>query len=402
MIRKVILGLAISMAALGSAKAQVGGCSVIGGWPGAQYGLQAQLLTDALPCYGITGTQNSPVVLKTAPTITAPMTITGANALALAVGRQGITQPAFTVDTTSGGTTINGIGIIAGATGNGVNITSIGGDAAVPLIINAAGSGTISLNPTGTGSINLYRNSFILNDSNPTLTLGLSGGSLAHISTPGTSGLAFTSNGNDQVKIVDTPSANRQVTLTGSNGGNPTIATTAGNLAIAPAVVGAGEINGSMAANSIKCNNTGSPATSIDCTVPQAQGVLFQGAIDVGITGINANSANTDNAITITLPTGYTKYRINNVMSYNPSTSLTNATAGVFTGAGGTGTTVVSNVALSALTTNAAGTSGSLLAHAVVNVNSAFFNSSTLFYRIGTAQGSAATVDVTIQIVPLL
>jgi hypothetical protein len=137
-------------------------------------------------------------------------------------------------------------------------------------------------------------------------------------------------------------------------------------------------------------------------TLPHLQGLISQGAINVGVTGINANSANTDTPITVTLPNGYTKYRINGVFSYNPSTSLTNATAGVFTAAGGTGTTVVTNVALSSLTNNTAGTSGSFFAHGVVNVNATFFNSPTLYYRIGTAQGSAATVDVTIQIVPLL
>jgi hypothetical protein len=401
-VKNIVLAAAASLLMWGSTQAYAAGCSVLGGWPGAQYGLQAQILTDSLPCYGITGTKNSPVVLGTAPTITAPMTVTGANALALAVGRQGITNPAFTVDTTSGGTTINGISVIGGATGNGVNISAIGGDAAIPIIVNAVGSGTISLNPSGTGSINLYRNTFILNDTNPTLTLGVSGGSLAHISTPGTSGLAFTSNGNDQVKILDTPSANRQITMTGSNGGNPTLATTAGSLAITPAVVGAAGINGSMAGSSIKCNSSPTPATSTDCSAPLAQAVLGQGIISFGVTGVNANSANTDTPITITLPTGYTKYRMQGVFSYNPSTSLTTATAGVFTGAGGTGTTVVTSAALSSLTTNTAGSSGSLFAHPVVNVNAAFFNSATLFYRIGSAQGSAATVDVLIQIVPLL
>src|ERR1700722_2292014 len=138
--KRIILSLAALLMLLGSAQAQVGGCSVIGGWPGAQYGQQAQLLTDALPCYGIVGTKNSPVVLGTAPTITAPLTVTGANANALAVGRQGITSPAFVVDTTTGGTTITGITVTAESTGNGVNLTAMG-ETNVPLIINAAGSG---------------------------------------------------------------------------------------------------------------------------------------------------------------------------------------------------------------------------------------------------------------------
>ena len=392
-----------SAAAIIGARAVPGagfGCDVAGGWPASQYGLMGLLLTDALPCYGITGTRGSPVVLQTAPTITAPAVVSGGSATAFEVGRLGATTPAFVVDTSTGGTTITGITVTAESSGNGVNITAMG-ETNVPLVVNGAGSGTINFGTASTGDVISFRNFDINHDSTPTLTIGSIGGSLAHVKAPGTSGLAFTTGGGDQVTVLNTASSTRQVTLTGSNGGNPTISTSAGSLAITPAVVGAAGINGSMAANTIKCNNTGSPATSIDCTVPQAQALLASGVITFVATGVNANSANTDTSITITLPTGASKYRMQGVFSYNPSTSLTNATAGVFTGAGGTGTTVVTNVALSALTTNTAGANGSLLAHTVVNVNSAFFNSGTLFYRIGTAQGGAATVDVVIQIVPL-
>lgn len=387
-----------------AAQAQTGagfGCDVAGGWPSAQYGLMGLLLTDALPCYGISGTRGSPVVLKAAPTITAPMVVTGGSATALAVGRLGATTPGFVVDTSTGGVTVTGITVTAESTGNGVNITAMG-ETNVPLIINGNGNGTIDFGTSSTGDVISFRNFDINHDSTPTLTIGSVGGTLAHIKIPGTSGLAFTTGGGDQVKVLDTASSTRQVTMTGSNGGNPTIATTAGNLAITPAVVGAASIDGLMGANTIKCNNTGSPATSINCTVPQTQAILGEGSIVFAITGINANSANTDTSFTITLPTGYTKYQVQQIFSYNPSISLTTATAGVFTGAGGTGTTVVTSAALAALTTNTAGANGSMLAHTVVNVNSAFFNSGTLFYRIGSAQGSAATVDVAIIIRPLL
>ena len=48
-----------------------------------------------------------------------------------------------------------------------------------------------------------------------------------------------TNTGTKQVEISHTASATRYITLTGSNGGNPTISTSAGNLAITPALVGA-------------------------------------------------------------------------------------------------------------------------------------------------------------------
>jgi len=61
-------------------------------------------------------------------------------------------------------------------------------------------------------------------------------------STKGTGAHDFYTNqaGSLQFAVVHTASADRAVTITGSSGGNPTISTTAGNLAITPAVVVAG------------------------------------------------------------------------------------------------------------------------------------------------------------------
>lgn len=63
-------------------------------------------------------------------------------------------------------------------------------------------------------------------------------------STSGAGGYAFYSDGfsNIQFQVLRTASATRYVTVTGSNGGNPTIGTSAGSLAIAPAVVAASSI----------------------------------------------------------------------------------------------------------------------------------------------------------------
>lgn len=51
----------------------------------------------------------------------------------------------------------------------------------------------------------------------------------------GTSQISLDTSGGEQVRINNTASANRYITLTGSNGGNPTIATSAGILALEPA-----------------------------------------------------------------------------------------------------------------------------------------------------------------------
>lgn len=62
----------------------------------------------------------------------------------------------------------------------------------------------------------------------------------------GTGGFVFQNDAASatQLSIVHTVSANRNITITGSNGGNPTISTTAGSLAITPAVVLGSTITG--------------------------------------------------------------------------------------------------------------------------------------------------------------
>lgn len=87
---------------------------------------------------------------------TAPVTITSNSAAALAVGRQGSTNPAFLVDA-SAASSITGLKATSQASGSGVDFTSIG-ETNVPIRINAAGNGTISLNSaSGTGVINFYK-----------------------------------------------------------------------------------------------------------------------------------------------------------------------------------------------------------------------------------------------------
>lgn len=54
---------------------------------------------------------------------------------------------------------------------------------------------------------------------------------------------SFLTNGFEHVRVTHTASANRYITLTGSNGGNSTIGVSAGNLAITPTIVLAGSLS---------------------------------------------------------------------------------------------------------------------------------------------------------------
>ena len=107
------------------------------------------------------------------------------------------------------------------------------------------------------------------------------------------------------------------------------------------------------------------------------------------LTGVDCNSANNDNAITITA----TRYIIRRIIIDNGSISLTTATAGVFTAAAAGGTTVATDQALSALTATTKWKDITLAAIAGTDV----FTSGTLYFRTGTAQGAAATCNVYVE-----
>lgn len=113
------------------------------------------------------------------------------------------------------------------------------------------------------------------------------------------------------------------------------------------------------------------------------------------VTGVNFNSANTDTAISIPLPTGISLYTISRVQIHNASASISTATAGVFTATGGGGQTVAATQALT-VTATAANTNNNTMILTLTNQNTMAYNSASLQFRTTVAQGSAATADVCI------
>lgn len=101
---------------------------------------------------------------------------------------------------------------------------------------------------------------------------------------------------------------------------------------------------------------------------------------------VNLNSALTDTGVTINA----TKFIIDKIMVEGASINLTTATASVYTGAGGTGTSLANDQVLSALT--ASTKFKNLTLEAVVGTDT--LTSTTLYFRVGTAQGAAATANV--------
>lgn len=119
---------------------------------------------------------------------------------------------------------------------------------------------------------------------------------------------------------------------------------------------------------------------------------------------VNFNAANTDTLIPVTLPPGFSRYRVDKVIIGGASTSLTTATFGVFTAAAGGGTAVVTGGSAITVSTASDNTNNNMQSATVNNALTESYNAATvatLYFRVGTAQGSTATGVVTITLAPI-
>lgn len=117
-------------------------------------------------------------------------------------------------------------------------------------------------------------------------------------------------------------------------------------------------------------------------------------------TGVNMNAV-ADTQFAITLPSGFTRYRLQTLMISHASVSLTTATVvhyGLFTAAAAGGTAVVADTT-STISSTAESTNNN--AQFIAPGITATLTDATLFFRVITAHGSAATADVVLQIQPL-
>ena len=123
--------------------------------------------------------------------------------------------------------------------------------------------------------------------------------------------------------------------------------------------------------------------------------VQFQapGLSVIGLIGVDLNNANTDFPLDIS----YLKYVARRVTACGPSVSLGSspATLGLFTLPNGGGTAVIPLTGLTALNG----------VTKFADVPLTFTNYATLsrvYFRVGTPHGSPATIDVYIEITPLI
>lgn len=127
-------------------------------------------------------------------------------------------------------------------------------------------------------------------------------------------------------------------------------------------------------------------------TYQQARGIYLGGlkrgyGVLAAKYAIDLNSATTDNAVTVD---AFVVYRIIKIVVVSPSVNMTTATLGVFTAAGGAGTTIAADQSLAGLTATTKVINLTLTSI----VNTDVLSSLTLYIRCGTAQGVAATASV--------
>lgn len=120
--------------------------------------------------------------------------------------------------------------------------------------------------------------------------------------------------------------------------------------------------------------------------------------IPVGAVDFNSVA---DHAVTVSIPGSAGTYRLNTVVALNTGTtaSLTTAKFGVFSAAAGGGTALLAaGQVMTGATTTGVNTTAALVSTAGPN---SFYNFSTLYFRITTAQGAAASGSVYLVVQPL-
>ncbi len=128
-----------------------------------------------------------------------------------------------------------------------------------------------------------------------------------------------------------------------------------------------------------------------------SQVLLLGGTADA----VNFNSGNTDTTVTINVPAGVTRYRIHSITISGASHDISTATCGVFTSSGAGGTAIVTSGTTITVTATAESTNNNMQTLTVNNQSTLSYSNTSLFFRVQTAEGAAATANVHFFIQPL-
>jgi hypothetical protein len=119
------------------------------------------------------------------------------------------------------------------------------------------------------------------------------------------------------------------------------------------------------------------------------------GLLAVSATGVDFNAGAADTEVAVYLPAGASRFRVQSASVSGASGSLTTATVGIFTAAGGGGETIAADQAIT-VSTAAEDTNNNCMALALTHANTESYDVDTLYVRVGTPEGAAATGDVTV------
>lgn len=156
----------------------------------------------------------------------------------------------FSIAHTASG--VNSFQVQAATAGNPVSISPIGSDTNIEARLSSKGTGAVRFMTGSSARVAFQANDTASSVNYITVIPSATGNPVRMtadgtdtnlsflIDSKGTGQVIFRTSAAQQLVISDTPSATRSIQITGSNGGNPVLSTTAGNLAITPSVEFAG------------------------------------------------------------------------------------------------------------------------------------------------------------------
>ena len=224
--------------------------------------------TDALATPALGAATGTSLVLSGLATVNGAFTSLGLddNATAKALTLSGSGANSVTISNSATNPTI-------GTSGGGLELASNSG--AISSINNIVGGKTFTFQNSDSGAGSFAVAYVTSNNGNISIQMGATaGGGTGTIGYSGTNVFNINASGASvpinlmasnvtQVRILGTASADRYITLTGSNGGNPTIGTSAGNLAITATPVVNASVGNTLQYFDLVNNSTGASAGSI-------------------------------------------------------------------------------------------------------------------------------------------
>lgn len=134
-------------------------------------------------------------------------------------------------------------------------------------------------------------------------------------------------------------------------------------------------------------------------TAAQVKALTAGASIPFTATGVNLNSV-ADTVIPITLPSGFTRYKVSALHISNASVSLTTAQIALYTAASAGGFNIVAPT-VTGITQTVTDVNLNSYAATIIDTGTISYNDANLYFRVAVAQGAPATGDVTLIITPL-